>query len=55
MCIDSLSDTVHPTREMLLRLTGAYLPDRKTFKLATALTPSLAKAALAALGAGLEQ
>lgn len=53
MCINSLKDTVHSAREMLLRLTGLYFPDTKTFKLATALTLAVAKAASAAMRAGL--
>lgn len=53
MCINSRSDTVHSAGEMLLKLTGVYFPDTKTFKLATALTPPVAKAALAAMGAAL--
>lgn len=53
MSINSWSDTVHSAGEMLLRLTGVYFPDTKTFKLAAAFTPPVAKAALAAVGAGL--
>lgn len=53
MCINSLIDTVHSAREMLLRLAGVHFPDTKTCRLAAALTPPVAKAALAAVGAGL--